>query len=233
MSYTTTSRHLKLFALAVGLTLWCTITGAVILLSGCFVEIHNVQFAMESDPAGALIHSHLTDLETNNSLDNYEILDTYQNKTAKSNNTCKQGIADYKCDQTPPGIYSIGITDATLTGFPSDQNDRVYHMKEQKNPDLSFAIQTTSEDAVSSPLPATLVSPKKTLFHISKSTDVDLFSYVGMANLDIEDLSMDDSNVLEFDDTVIDTAVPMPTILWLFGSGMIGLVGLLRTQHKK
>ena len=225
-----TCRH-PIPTLVVCIALWSSGTSATILAPGAFINLNGTTVAAEPDLAGTVIHDNLIDFQVNDISGNPLFTGTYQDRVVRSDNTGNLIFAGRIRDLTSPLEHLVAVADWSVDGFAGYQTDVEYRTDGLGDLGPDTATRTADGNFVTFDFTPVLAPPEESLFS-SINTDARFFALTGTVNLGIEDFTREGAYVVGLEGIAAPAAaVPLPATIWLFGSGLIGLAGVVRRQH--
>lgn len=204
------------------------ISYAVIVTPGSSASLNGTTFVANPDLGGLVIRDQLIPFQIKNTLGNVILSGNVQDRVVRSNNTGNLIFAPRLRDlSNPTGGWIIGFSMSGFNGYSTDVDYRTDGMG-------TIGPNNVARDIFGDSLtyrydPSFILPPDEGRF-LSVSTDATAFDLSGRFVI----LAQDDFGASIFRTTLTNvsapSAVPVPAALWLFGSGLLGLLGLSRRK---
>jgi len=202
---------------------------AVIVNPGSTVNLSGTTSAASPDLAGLVIRDQLIPFEITNTLGTVILSGNVQDRVVRSNNTGDLIFAPRLRDLIKPN-GDAWIARFSANGYNGYSTDIDYRTDGLGNVGPNDVTRDITGDNLNFRYdPALIVPPDEGLF-ISVLTDAVAFDLSGTFTI----LAQNDFGADVFRAVLTDVSapstVPVPAAVWLFGSGLIGLLGLSRRK---
>ncbi|MCG7940381.1 MAG: VPLPA-CTERM sorting domain-containing protein [Candidatus Thiodiazotropha lotti] len=226
------SIHFLTLASIIGLGLWFTTASAAILSPGSNITLNGTTLATDPNLAGTVVHENLIGFTLTDPSGATLLTGNYLDRVIRSTNTDQLIFSGRIQDLANVGSSSMGVLDWSVSGFGGYQTDVEYRTDDLLG-DIGpeTALRSSDGDNVIFDFFIEL-EPPETSLPSSIATDATLFDLTGTAFLSLENLISGEELEIELDGLAAPSAVPLPAAFWMFGSGLIGLIGFQRQRRK-
>ena len=226
------STHFSKLTCIIGLGLWYSAASAAILSPGSNITLNGTTSTINPDLAGTIVHESLIGFTLTDPSGATLLTGNYLDRVIRSTNTGQLIFSGRIQDLAHVGENSVGVLDWSVSGFSGYQTDVEYRTDDlvgDIGPDT--AIRSSDGDNVIFDFFIEL-EPPETSLPSSIATDASLLDLTGTAFLSLEDFISGEDLFIELDGIAAPSPVPLPAAFWLFGSGLIGLIGIQRQRRK-
>jgi hypothetical protein len=233
------SLHFPKPAMILGLTLCSSVASAAILDPNGSISLSGTTATSDPNLAGSVVYQNQIGFSVTDDGGNTLLTGNYIDTVFRSNNTSTLIFSGRIQDLTYVGENDLGIYDWSVTGYSGYQTD-VEYRTDLIDPDTmapytglgpNQASRTTDGDLLTFDFETELSPPESSLFS-SVATDASLFEQTGMVFFGIENFINDEDYLVEISGISAPSPVPLPAAFWMFGSGLIGLIGFQRKRRK-
>ncbi len=225
------SIHFSKLTCVIGLGLCCSAASAAILAPGDSILFNNgTTSAINPDLDGTVVHESLIGFALTDTSGAQLLTGNYLDRVVRSTNTGQLIFSGRIQDLTYSGGNDLGLYDWSVSGFSGYQTDVDYRSDDSGDMSPDLAVRPIDGDYIIFDFDIELGSTESSL-PTSIATDAMLFDLTGTAQLSFYDLTSDDL-VVELDGIAAPAPVPLPAAFWLFGSGLIGLIGFQKQRRK-
>jgi len=206
-------------------------TFAVSVLPGAGSLLSGTTFAANPDLGGVVIRDQLIPFQINDNLGNTLVTGNVQDRVVRSNNTGELIFAPRLRDlNNPSGVAWIeGFSMLGFDGFTTDIDYRTDGLGNIGPDSVDRSVSGNRLDYRYSP---SLIVPPDEGYFLSVLTDANYFDLSGAFII----TAGNDFGATSFSTRLLNvsapSAVPLPAAVWLFGSGLIGLLGISRRKFK-
>ncbi|MCG8488202.1 MAG: VPLPA-CTERM sorting domain-containing protein [Chromatiales bacterium] len=225
------SIHFSKLTAIIGLGLWFTTASAAILSPGSNIDLNGTTAAADPDLAGTVVHENLIGFTLTDPSGATLLTGNYLDRVIRSTNTGQLIFSGRLQDLTNVGGNSVGIDDWSVSGFSGYQTDVEYRSDGLGDVGPYLAARSGDGDNIIFEFDFQLEPPESSL-PSSIATDATLFDLSGTAFFSIENLITFDDLEIELTGIAAPSPVPLPAAFWMFGSGLIGLIGIQRQRRK-
>lgn len=205
---------------------------AVVVTPSSGALLSGTTAALSPDLAGVVIRDELIPFQVLDTLGNVVIEGNVQDRVVQSNNSGELIFAPRLRDLSAPGGVAW-ITGFSMSGYNGYSTDIDYRLDGLGD----VGPNSVSRDAGGDNLyfrydPNLVVAPDESLF---MSVDTDAFDYdlSGLFTIYAQNDFGANVFVTRIDGVSAPSAVPVPAAAWLFGSGLVGLIGIMRRRDSK
>ncbi|MCG7898075.1 MAG: VPLPA-CTERM sorting domain-containing protein [Candidatus Thiodiazotropha weberae] len=225
------SIHFSKLAFVVGLGLWFSAASAALLSPGTTITLNGTTSTIDADLAGTVMHENLIGFEVTDPSGATLLTGHYLDRVVRSTNTNQLIFSGRIHDLAVTSESNLGIYDWSVTGFSGYLTDVEYRLDGLGDLGPDLATRSNDGNDLIFDFPTELEPPESSRFS-SITTDAALFDLTGTAFFGIEDFINGEDYLVELDGIAAPSPVPLPAAFWMFGSGLIGLIGFQR-QHRK
>ncbi|MEJ2620682.1 MAG: VPLPA-CTERM sorting domain-containing protein [Candidatus Thiodiazotropha sp.] len=232
------SLHFPKSAMILGLSLCSSVATAAILDPNSSITLSGTTATSNPNLAGSVVYQNQIGFSVTDDGGNTLLTGNYIDTVIRSNNTNSLIFSGRIQDLAYVGENDLGIYDWSVTGYSGYQTD-VDYRTDLIDPDTgaaytgegpNLATRTTDGDLLTFDFETELSPPDSSLFS-SVATDAGLFDQSGMVFFGIEDFINDEDYLVEISGIAAPSPVPLPAAFWMFGSGLIGLIGFQRKRR--
>jgi hypothetical protein len=233
------SLHLPKPAMILGLSLCSSVATAAILDPNDSISLSGTTAVSDPNLAGTVVYENQIGFSVTDDGGNTLLTGNYIDTVFRSNNTNALIFSGRIQDLDIVGDNDLGIYDWSISGYSGYQTDVEYRtdlidpatMAPYTGMGPSQATRTTDGDLLTFDFETELAPPDSSLFS-SIATDASLFDQSGVVFFGIEDFINDEDYLVEISGIATPSPVPLPAAFWMFGSGLIGLIGFQRQRRK-
>jgi len=204
---------------------------AVSVIPGAGSLLSGTTSAANPDLGGVVIRDQLIPFQINDNLGNTLITGNVQDRVVRSSNTGQLIFAPRLRDlNNPSGV--AWIEGFSMLGFNGFTTDIDYRTDGLGNVGPNSVNRSASGDLLDYRYSPSLIVPPDEGYFLSVLTDTNNFDLSGAFII----TAGNDFGSSAFSTRLLDvsapSAIPLPAAVWLFGSGLLGLLGISRRKFK-
>jgi len=203
---------------------------AVSVIPGSTVALGGTTSAANPDLAGVVIRDQLIPFQITNSLGTVILTGNVQDRVTRSNNTGNLIFAPRLRDLSNPAGTTAWIMGFEMQGFDGFSTNIDYRTDGLGNIGPNDVARDLSGFSLGYRYDPSLIVPPDEGYFLSVLTDATNFDLSGRFVI----YAQNDFGADVFSTTLLNvsapSAVPVPAAVWLFGSGLIGLLGISRRK---
>jgi hypothetical protein len=210
------------------LSLSCSVASAAILSPNESISLSGTSLASEPHLAGDVVYENLVGFEVTDEFGNTLLTGSYMDRVIRSSDTDQLIFTGRIQDLV--GDYDLGIYDWSVTGYSGYETDVEYLTDDIGDLGPDQATRSTDGDMVTYDYDIELSPPDASHAHIA--SDATMFDLSGTAFFGLEDFDSGAEYLVELNGIAAPSPVPLPAAFWLFGTGLIGLIGMQKQRRK-